>query len=220
MELMEKSKRRFIFSVFVQDIIAKPLAKILIRLGVAANYVTLLGLVLALSSGFAYLYQSYLIGSLLFFTALVLDSTDGRVARGTNTFSDFGAKLDAVADKIRSFFVAFLFLLGLGLDFTNALLLFGFYISLPVVRFLLSLKDKDFYDPTILFWDATPFRHWFVKHGVLGFYTGWERSVVALLFAPLLASKIEVFIAAVLFEQALFIMGLCFFKKSKIGIEI
>ena len=217
---MEKSKRRFIFSVFVQDLIAKPLAKMLIRLGVAANYVTLLGLILSLSSGFAYLYQYYLIGSLLFFSALVLDSTDGRVARGTNTFSDFGAKLDSVADKIRSFFVAYLFLLGLDLGFTTALLLFGLYITLPVVRFLFSLKDKDFYDPTILFWDATPFRHWFVKHSVLGFYTGWERSVVALLFAPLVSSKVEVFVSAVLLEQALFVMGFLFFKKSKIGIEI
>jgi phosphatidylserine synthase len=217
---MEKNKRRFIFSVFVQDLIAKPLAKILIRFGVAANYVTLLGLILALFSGFAYLHQSYLVGSFLFFAALVLDSTDGRVARGTNTFSNFGAKLDAVADKIRSFFVAFLFLLGLGLDYTNTFLLFGFYITLPIVRFLFSLKNKNFYDPTILFWDATPFRHWFVKHGVLGFYTGWERSVAALLFAPLVSSKIEVFVTAVLLEQALFIIGLCFFKKSKIDIEI
>lgn len=217
---MEKNKRRFIFSVFVQDLIAKPLASILIRFGVVANYVTLLGLILALSSGFAYLYQSYLVGSLLFFAALVLDSTDGRVARGTNTFSDFGAKLDAVADKIRSFLVAFLFLLGLGMDYANTFLLFGFYIILPVVRFLCSLKNKDFYDPTILFWDATPFRDWFVKHGVLGFYTGWERSVVALLFAPLVSSKIEVFVAAVLLEQALFLIGLFFFKKSKIGINI
>ena len=217
---MEKSKRRFIFSVFVQDLIAKPLAKIMIRLKISANFVTLLGLAFAIFSGLAYLYKFYLTGSLLFFLALVMDSTDGRVARGTNTFSDFGAKLDSLADKVRSFFVAFLFLLSLKLDLTNVMLLFGFYITLPLIRFLCIRKDKNFYDPTILFWDATPFKNWFIKKRVLGLYTGWERSVVALMIAPLSTIKIEVFIFAVLLEQILFIVGLCFFKKSKIGIEL
>lgn len=217
---MEKNKRRFIFSVFVQDLIAIPLAKFLIRIRVTANTVTVVGVIFALSSGVAFLFQSYFLGSLLFFAALVLDSTDGRVARGTNTFSDFGARLDAVADKVRSFLVAFLFLLGLGLEYTDTFLLFGFYITLPVVRFIYSLTNSDFYDPTILFWDATPFSDWFVKHGVLGFYTGWERSVVALMVAPLVSNKIEIFIAAVLLEQVLFILGACFFKHAKIGIDV
>tara|TARA_B100000427_G_scaffold147118_1_gene122300 strand:- start:8516 stop:9163 length:648 start_codon:yes stop_codon:yes gene_type:complete len=215
---MEKNKRRFLFSVYVQDLVAIPLAKLFIRLSCKANYVTLLGLFLAIFSGIAYLNQSYILGSIFFFGALILDSTDGRVARATNTFSKFGATLDAIADKVRSFFVAFCFLWSLDLSLASTFLFFGFYILLPIIRFLMSLKDSNFYDPTILFWDATPLKDWFVDRGVLGLYTGWERSVVALSIAPLTVYKIEIFCVAIILEQLLFILGFCFFKNHKIGI--
>ena len=217
---MEKNKRRFIFSVYVQDILAIPLAKLFIKLKVSANIVTFMGLIFAVSSGFLYLDQKYMYGAVFFFAALVFDSTDGRVARGTNTYSKFGAKLDAVADKIRSFFVAFCLVLSFDLSPFQSTALFTFYIILPVIRSLLSRRDPDFYDPTILFWDATPFKDWFVKKSVLGLYTGWERSVLALSIAPLFVYKIEIFIVAVALEQILFFLGSCFFRSSKIGIDL
>ena len=215
---MEKNIRRFIFSVFVQDFFAIPLARLLIRLNVKANYVTLVGLLFAIASGLLYLNQNYIFGSILFFAALILDSTDGRVARGTNTFSEIGARLDAITDKIRSFFVAFCFIWSLNYDLPISFLIFGFYIILPLIRLFMSRNDNDFYDPTILFWDATPFKNWFVKHKVLGFYNGWERSVLALAIAPLVIYKVEVFVFSVALEQLLFILGLCFFKHSKVGL--
>jgi phosphatidylglycerophosphate synthase len=214
---VEKNIRRFFFSVFVQDVFAIPLARLLIRLRVKPNFVTLLGLLFSIASGVLYLDQSYIFGSILFFVALVLDSTDGRVARGTNTFSNFGAQLDAISDKVRSFFVAFCFIWSLKLGLNLVVVVFGFYILLPSIRFLMSRNDENFYDPTILFWDATPFRDWFVKHNVWGFYNGWERSVLALAISPLLAFKLEVFIFAVALEQVLFILGMFFFKDSKVG---
>ena len=216
---MEKNKRRFLFSVFVQDIVAIPLAKLFIRLKISANIVTSLGLLFALSSGFLYLDKKYAMGALLFFAALVFDSTDGRVARGTNTFSDFGAKLDAVADKVRSFFVAFCLVVSFDLSLLMSTALFLFYILLPVIRSLMSRRDSDFYDPTILFWDASPFKDYFIKKGILGFYTGWERSVVALSIAPLFHYNIEIFVIAIILEQLLFFLGICFFRSSKIGIN-
>ncbi|MBA6365567.1 CDP-alcohol phosphatidyltransferase family protein, partial [Colwellia sp. BRX8-8] len=187
---MEKNIRRFFFSVFVQDFFAIPLARLFIRFRVKANYVTLLGLLASIASGILYIDQSYILGAILFFFALILDSTDGRVARGTNTFSDFGARLDALTDKVRSFFVAFCFIWSLGYGLTISGLIFAFYILLPITRVLMSRKDADFYDPTILFWDATPLRDWFVKHKVWGLYNGWERSVLALTIAPLVVYKI------------------------------
>jgi phosphatidylglycerophosphate synthase len=214
---MEKNIRRFFFSVFVQDFFAIPLARFFIRLKVKANYVTLLGLLSSIASGVLYIEQSYILGSLFFFAALILDSTDGRVARGTNTFSDFGARLDAITDKVRSFFVAFCFIWSLNYGLTVSVLIFAFYNLLPITRAIMSRNDKDFYDPTILFWDATPFKNWFVKHKVWGFYNGWERSVLALTVAPLMVYKIEVFFFAVILEQLLFVLGLCFFKDSKVG---
>jgi phosphatidylglycerophosphate synthase len=213
---MEKNIRRFIFSVFVQDIFAIPLARLFIKLHVKANYVTLLGLFFSIASGLLYIDHSYVLGSILFFGALVMDSTDGRVARGTNTFSDFGAKLDAVTDKVRSFLVAFCFVWSLNYGLTVSVFLFGFYILLPVIRLIMSRKDESFYDPTILFWNATPFKNWFVKHKVWGFYAGWERSVLALIIAPLVLYKVEVFVFAVVLEQLLFALGLLFFKNSRV----
>ena len=214
---MEKNVRRYIFSVFVQDYFAVPLARLFIKLRVKPNYVTLLGLLFSIASGLLYLNHSYIPGAVLFFGALVLDSTDGRVARVTNTFSDFGARLDAVTDKVRSFFVAFCFVLSLGYDAVLSGCIFGFYILLPLIRVLMSRSDEKFYDPTILFWDATPFRDWFIKNQVWGFYNGWERSVLALAIAPLVIYKVEVFIFAIVLEQLLFILGQCFFKSSKVG---
>lgn len=215
---MEKNIRRFFFAVFVQDFFAIPFARLLIRLHVKANYVTLVGLLFAIASGLLYLNQNYIFGSIMFFAALILDSTDGRVARGTNTSSEMGARLDAITDKTRSFFVAFCFIWSLNYDLPISIFIFGFYILLPLIRFFMSRNDNDFYDPTILFWDATPFKNWFVKHKVWGFYNGWERSVLALVLAPLMIYKVEVFVFAVVLEQLLFILGLCFFKRSKIGI--
>ena len=215
---MEKNKRRFITSVYFQDLIAIPLARYLINKRVNANTVTMAGLVSAFISGILHLNQFYLLGALLFIVALILDSTDGRVARGTNTFSEFGAKLDSVADKVRSFFVAFCLLWSFNLSIVITLLLFGFYITLPLVRFLMARNDNDFYDPTIKFWDVTPFSNWFVKHRVLGLYTGWERAVVALVIAPVVAFKLELFVFSVLLEQLIFVIGLCIPNKHKIGI--
>ena len=215
---MEKNKRRFFFSVFVQDLFAIPLSKFFIRFSFHPNLVTFFGFISSIISGIFFLEHNYYVGSLLFFLALVFDSTDGRVARGTNRFSDFGALLDSITDKIRSFYVAFCFIWSLGFDLTFSLIIFSYYILLPVFRFFLSRADSQFYDPTILFWDATPFVNWFIKKNVLGFYTGWERSVLALVFAPLVYFKIELFIFSVLLEQLLFIIGLFFCKKYKKGI--
>ena len=215
---MEKNKRRFFFSVFIQDLIAVPLAKLLIKIKCNPNFVTLLGLFFAISSGVLYLYHEYILGSLLFFGALVLDSTDGRVARGTNSFSSFGAKLDAITDKTRSFFVAYCLLFSLDISYFGIFIFFSMYIFLPLLRAYLKLNNKNFYDPTISFWDSTPFKQWFISKGVLGFYTGWERSVLALLIAPLTIFKLEIFILAIIIENILFFLGLIFFRKNKVGI--
>lgn len=215
---MEKNKRRFFLSIYVQDIVAIPLAKFLIRKKINANYITLLGLFFAILSGISYLQNFYILGSILFFSALILDSTDGRVARGLNSFSKTGAILDSISDKLRSFFVAFCFVVSLSLDLLTSASALLLYVLLPVIRFIFASYDKNFYDPTILFWDGSIFRNWFIKKGILGFYTGWERAFLALSVAPLSNYKIEIFIFAVLTEQILFLIGLIFFRNSKIGI--
>lgn len=217
---MNKKIRRFFFSVYVQDFFAVPLAKFCINQGVSANFVTLTGLVLSIVSGVCYLFNEFYFGSFLFFVALILDSTDGRVARGTNSFSKFGAILDSVADKVRSFFVALCLIISFGLDYQLSLIIFAFYIILPCIRLILVKRNGDFYDPTILFWDSTLFKDWFVKNGILGLYTGWERAVFALIVAPLTNHPIEIFIGSILLEQTIFIFGYLFCRNKKVGMEL
>lgn len=218
---MEKRVRRFFLSVFVQDLFAIPFARFFIRNRVSPNLVTLIGLGCAIASGILYILKIYEVGSILFFCALIFDSTDGRVARGLDRFSELGAKLDSIADKVRSFFVAGCFILSLELVPYASLGLFLLYLILPIVRILMSRRSHgDLYDPTILFWDGTRLSGWFVQKKILGLYTGWERAAVALIVAPLMNEKVAVFVIAILLEQLIFFLGLMFFKDSKIGLKV
>ena len=198
---MEKKQRRFMSSKFIQDPFAVPLARIFIAAGISANMVTCAGIFAAGMSGFCYLNGSYNTGAVAFFVALVLDSTDGRVARATNTFSSFGAKLDAIADKTRSFVVAACFLISLNLELLTTIMLFVYYLTTPLLRATIW-RDKGFgHDPAIVFWDSMPIQSWLAKHKVFGPYTGWERSIVCLLVAPISPYPVFVFVTGVVAEQ-------------------
>jgi hypothetical protein len=80
--------------------------------------------------------------------------------------------------------------------------------------------QDDFYDPTILFWDASPLRGWFIRNGVIGLYTGWERVVVALIIAPLTPYFVPVFVSAIIVEQLIFVLGYIFCQRFRIGIDL
>jgi len=211
---MEKKERRFLTSVFFQDIFAIPLARILIKNKIHPNIVTLFSLLFAVVSGFLYLEQIYWLGGLSFIIALILDSTDGRVARGTNTYSDFGAKLDAWSDKIRSIFVALMLLISLNIGIPSTLLLYAYYLFLPFLRPIVKNKLNLKQDPTVTFWDATIFSSWLKKRNLVGFYNGWERAIVVIIIAPLTPFPISVFVFAVLLEQFLYIIGVIIYLKT------
>lgn len=212
---MEKTKRRFFLSVFVQDRFAIPLAKLCIRAGVHPNVVTALGLAAALLSAYSFYVGRLRLGALMYFAAMVLDSTDGRVARGLGKSSRLGLILDTIADKSRSIVTAFALVVGT-LGFTlHALLFFGLYISTPLIRAFVSARWRPPADPMELFWHSTRFAPWLEKVKVCGFYMGWERAALALVVGPLIGRPVEALVLAVLIEVSIYIAGLVRFLRRE-----
>lgn len=85
-----------------------PLTTQLVRLGVTANAVTIAGFALAVAAGAAFAVGHYwtgIGGALLYFASMVLDCSDGEVARVTVSDSKFGAWLETVTDYLSYFVV-------------------------------------------------------------------------------------------------------------------
>ena len=85
-----------------------PLTTRLVRLGVTANAVTIAGFALAVAAGAAFAVGHYwtgIVGALLYFASMVLDCSDGEVARATVSDSKFGAWLETVTDYLSYFVV-------------------------------------------------------------------------------------------------------------------
>ena len=198
-------------SVYVQDIFAVPLAKSLIAKKINPNHVTGVVILASLVSGLAFLKGFAILGSSLFFISLVLDSTDGRVARAQNRFSKFGAYLDDIGDKFRSIYVLTLILIGLDINTDLLVIVFSMYVTLPFVRLFIKFFNKDFIDPTVIFWHSMPGKGWLISKRIVGYFTGWERAAIACIIAPLTNFTVEIILLVVIFEQITFVFGV-FFK--------
>lgn len=85
-----------------------PLSRWLLRTSITANQVTIAGFALALFAGLSFSFGTYwagVIGSVLYWTSMVLDCSDGEVARGKLGDSKFGAWLETVTDYLSYFVV-------------------------------------------------------------------------------------------------------------------
>jgi phosphatidylglycerophosphate synthase len=85
-----------------------PLSTRLVRLRITANAVTIASFVLAVAAGAAFAVGRYwtgIGGALLYFASMVLDCSDGEVARATVNDSKFGAWLETVTDYLSYFVV-------------------------------------------------------------------------------------------------------------------
>ena len=83
-----------------------PLSRVLVRHGVRPNQVTLMGLVLAIGAAAAVsvdLYVASLAGALLYYVSMILDCSDGEVARLSFRDSAFGAWFETVVDYVTYF---------------------------------------------------------------------------------------------------------------------
>ncbi len=77
-----------------------PVARLLGRLGVRANTVTVVGFVLQIGVGLLFLLGRVRLGGALLLVVAPLDALDGAVARATGTGDLFGAFLDSTLDRL------------------------------------------------------------------------------------------------------------------------
>jgi len=91
-------------TVLFADPIGAPLAKLLSHTPIHPNVITIASLFPALAACYFFWrgdWLSLLWGALLFWFAWILDCTDGKLARLTGKFSEFGGKLDPIIDLVR-----------------------------------------------------------------------------------------------------------------------
>ena len=82
------------------DAVRAILVRGLAAIGARPNHLTLLGALIAVSSGFL-ASQGYLLAAgLVFLAGSLMDGLDGALARHTNSVSSFGAYLDSVLDRV------------------------------------------------------------------------------------------------------------------------
>ena len=85
-----------------------PLSQQLVKLPISANHVTIAGLVLSIGAGVSFALGGYwfgLLGATLYFVSMILDCSDGEVARAKFGDSNFGAWLETVTDYLSYFLV-------------------------------------------------------------------------------------------------------------------
>ena len=84
----------------VADYVERPVARLLARLGLTPNLVTLIGLAIAGAGAYTIAVGQWWVGGLIVLFAGVFDLFDGALARATGKASDFGALLDSTIDRV------------------------------------------------------------------------------------------------------------------------
>ncbi len=112
--LSEKTKARYLK-------IITPIAKVLSRLGVHPNILSLAGLIFSLAAGFAFSTGAFFWGAWIVVLAGMCDTMDGEIARQSGKNNRFGAFFDSTLDRYSDAFI----LLGMGWYFAGGPILFG-----------------------------------------------------------------------------------------------
>jgi len=98
------------FSVFVLRKFSKLFTWAAVRLRVTPNQITLISFAIGLLSAYQFSrggFWSILAGALLLQLSIIVDCVDGELARYTRRFSQLGAWLDAITDRIKEYLVFF-----------------------------------------------------------------------------------------------------------------
>lgn len=112
---LSRSGLRSILTRFAGD----PVARLLARLGLTPNAVTLLGLLLSGATAYLIFSERLLAAGLLLIVSALFDHLDGALARLTGRVTAFGAFLDSVVDRLTEAIVLFgVLLLALAQDST------------------------------------------------------------------------------------------------------
>ncbi len=111
----------------------EPIGRFLEKLGIHPNILTFLGLLFSLFAAYFFCIGRFFWGGLFVGLAGVCDLLDGKLARGTNQASKFGALLDSTVDRYSEGFI----FLGLALYWRSSHLLWVVILGL-IGSFLVS----------------------------------------------------------------------------------
>jgi len=98
------------FSVFFLRKISKIFTWIAVKLKMTPNQVTLISFLVGLYSAYCFSKGSFwmiLSGAILLQLSIIIDCVDGELARYTRRFSQLGAWLDAITDRVKEYLVFF-----------------------------------------------------------------------------------------------------------------
>ena len=112
--LSEKNKARYLKVI-------TPITKVLSRLGVHPNVLSLAGLTFSLAAGFAFSTGAFFWGAWIVVLAGTCDAMDGEIARRGGKSNRFGAFFDSTLDRYSDALI----LLGMGWYFAGGPIFFG-----------------------------------------------------------------------------------------------
>jgi phosphatidylglycerophosphate synthase len=92
---------------FIGRIFGIPLARAFAKLNLHPNVITIFTIPFAFLAGVAFFYNHLILGAVLYFISLILDCSDGVLARLTKTSSKRGEKLDYYSDIANNIFMYF-----------------------------------------------------------------------------------------------------------------
>ena len=96
------------FSVFFLRKFSKLLTWLAVRVGATPNQVTLISFAIGLYSAYSFSQGTFwwiFLGAVLLQLSIIVDCVDGELARYTRKFSQLGAWLDAVTDRVKEYMV-------------------------------------------------------------------------------------------------------------------
>jgi phosphatidylglycerophosphate synthase len=96
------------FSVFFLRKLSKPLTWVAVKIGATPNQVTIASFAIGLLAAFMFskgTFLDLLAGAILLQLSIVVDCVDGELARYTRKFSQLGAWLDAITDRVKEYAV-------------------------------------------------------------------------------------------------------------------
>jgi hypothetical protein len=96
------------FSVYVLRRFSKVLTWVAVKIGATPNQVTIASFAIGLYAAYLFAqgdFWSILIGAVLLQVSIIVDCVDGELARYTRKFSELGAWLDAITDRVKEYAV-------------------------------------------------------------------------------------------------------------------
>ncbi len=119
-----------------------PVGRGLGRIGLSANVITVLGVLITLGGAYVVTQGRLLLGAILLTVAALFDVLDGAVAKATGSTTRFGALLDSTTDRLgdASIFAAVAWLYGVDPDVSDRrnLVVAGLALATMVFAFLVS----------------------------------------------------------------------------------